>query len=113
MQNQAAGSSRATDADRARERDERRTATASTRELLDAAKENESMRAEMSTLDAQLAILQRALEAAANVQRQVRDLQFRWSLRVVETVSNEDDRKCSGKPRTVRVVGTLDRPNRT
>ena len=25
----------------------------------------------------------------------------------------EDDRWCFGEPRTVRVVGTLDRPNRT
>ena len=28
-------------------------------------------------------------------------LQFRWCLRLFETVSGEDDRKCSGKPRTV------------
>ena len=26
---------------------------------------------------------------------------FRWRLRVVDTVSGEDGRKCSGKPRTV------------
>ena len=28
----------------------------------------------------------------------------RWCLRLVETVSGEDDRWCSEKPRTVRVV---------
>ena len=32
-----------------------------------------------------------------------RDLQFRWVLRVAETVSGEDDRECPGKPRTARV----------
>ena len=29
-------------------------------------------------------------------------MQFRWCLRVVETVSGEDDRSCSGKPRDRR-----------
>ena len=40
-------------------------------------------------------------EASINVQRQERDLQFRWRLSLVETVSGEDDGECSGKPRTV------------
>ena len=31
---------------------------------------------------------------------------------MAETVLGEDDQKCSGKPQTVRVVGTIDRPNR-
>ena len=30
-------------------------------------------------------------------------LKFRWFLRVVETVMGEEDRECSGKPRTVRI----------
>ena len=46
-------------------------------------------------------------------QRSVAALEFRWCSRVVETVSGEDDGECSGEPRTVRVVGTIDRPNRT
>ena len=29
------------------------------------------------------------------------DLEFRWFLRLVETVSGDDDRSCSEKPRTV------------
>ena len=33
--------------------------------------------------------------------------------RVGETVSSEYNGECSGKPRTVRVVGAIDRPNRT
>ena len=43
--------------------------------------------------------------AAAPADR--RDLEFCWFLRVVETASGEDDRECSGKPRTVRVAGAI------
>ena len=42
-----------------------------------------------------------------------RDLEFCWCVRMVDTISDEDDRECAGKPRTVRVVGTIDRPTRT
>ena len=41
------------------------------------------------------------------------DLEFRWCLRMIHTASGEDDGECSRKSGTVRVVGTLDRPNRT
>ena len=36
----------------------------------------------------------------------------RPNLRLVETVSDEDDGEYSGKSRTVRVVGTVQNPNR-
>ena len=57
------------------------------------------------------ALLPRLLSATTS--NDSSDLQFRWCWRLVETVSGEDDRKCSGKPRTVQVVGTVHSPNRT
>ena len=41
------------------------------------------------------------------------DLELRSCLRLVETVPGENDGECSGEPWTARVVGTIDRPNRT
>ena len=47
-----------------------------------------------------LAVDEAARLELASVQR---PLEFRWRLRMVETVSGEHDGECSGTPRTVRV----------
>ena len=71
----------------------------------------------LETDSATMKHLETQLEAAvaelATASNHSIDLEFRWCLRLAETVSGEADGDCSGEPRTARVVGTIDRPNRT